>query len=215
MHELPRLWRTLDEAGVLAGVEAQWLEWLGDELDLVRPFLRPEQQLAASYPCENPGGDGCPRRIVVHGDDDIVAVCGCSPRECDPLTLRRRDIVVYDFDVLALSRAIASVLGLGDEGRVTAGDVPGIYRLGALPYGAGQRAAVMLALHCGADDGQHPLERFLAEHDGQPTLLVVPVPLDHVRSQVAARRGVVLASCSDLLAIDGQHLVLRQNYQNQ
>ncbi|MBI3184653.1 MAG: hypothetical protein HYZ28_21155 [Myxococcales bacterium] len=110
MREFRRLWRALESAAVPAGVEAEWRERLGPDLERIRSFLKPEQRLAEAFPCPSPGGDHCPRRVVVHAPDDIVAVCGNSPAECPPLRLQRRDLVVYHLDVPAWLGDVAAAL---------------------------------------------------------------------------------------------------------
>ncbi|MDP2305526.1 MAG: hypothetical protein Q8P18_05825 [Pseudomonadota bacterium] len=39
------------------------------------------------YPCTHRIGEGCPRRVVVGGDDELVAVCGITPPGCASVAL--------------------------------------------------------------------------------------------------------------------------------
>jgi hypothetical protein len=98
MKKLKRLWRTLEEPYGVRGVRAHWRRFLGDELAATSPFLRKLKEPSEMYPCPRLGGDGCPRRVVVHGPEDIVAVCNRVPKACETLKLRPADIVEYDFD---------------------------------------------------------------------------------------------------------------------
>lgn len=118
MHDLLRIWRRVEALPVAAGVKLQWRELLGDDLQLIEPYLKPEQRLATSYPCPHPVHDECPRRVVHHGQDNIVAVCGSAAPQCDPVRLNRSDLVVYSLKheewLAAVTSALRDVNGLGE-----------------------------------------------------------------------------------------------------
>src|SRR5438552_3586456 len=69
-----RLWSALEDADALSGVRVAWADKLHEDLDVLMAFLRPRPGLVESYPCPYPGY-GCPREVVCHGPDDMVAVC--------------------------------------------------------------------------------------------------------------------------------------------
>ncbi|MBE0557115.1 MAG: hypothetical protein IH628_07770, partial [Proteobacteria bacterium] len=94
MHELLRIWRRVEALPVTVGVDQDWKDLLGDDLCILESYLKPEQQLATTYTCPHPIYDNCPRRVVHHGPNDIVAVCGNAPPQCDPVKLTRRDLVI-------------------------------------------------------------------------------------------------------------------------
>ncbi len=98
MDTLVRLWRTLEACPWREGVLAEWSERFGAELELLQPHLRPTQELATVYPCPSGAGDGCPRQIHDWGGGVYEAVCGNLPAECQPLRLRKTDLVVYRLD---------------------------------------------------------------------------------------------------------------------
>ena len=133
MHDLLRLWRRVEALPVAAGVDLQWRELLGEDLDLLEPYLVPEQALAESFPCPHPVHDNCPRRVVHNGPDDIVAVCGNASPQCEPIELSRRDIVVRRLradrwlEAVATALREANVLGESDlrapAGVVTIGEL--------------------------------------------------------------------------------------------
>ena len=213
MQELTRLWHALDGTSALAGVEAQWRDWLGDEFALVRGFLRPEQERASSYPCDSPGGAGCPRRVVVHGEDDIVAVCGCSPAECDPVKLVAADVIVHRLDEVKLAKAVAQVLGF-KPAKGSDVDLAGVTMIGVVDVGIGRRAPVHLVLQASVDDQRHVIERLLASSRRSSPLLVVPteLPLELCRQVEAAGGAVVVFT--DLLRWDANGLAARDGAQN-
>jgi len=121
MHDLLRIWRRVEAMPVTAGVELQWRELLGDDLHLLKSFLSPEQRLATSYPCPHPVHDDCPRRVVHHGPEDIVAVCGNAAPQCDPLHLERGDLVIYSLKrpewIAAITEALREANGLAEADR--------------------------------------------------------------------------------------------------
>ncbi len=112
MKRLKRLWRAFEEPFGIRGVRTHWRRILGDEFAAVSPFLRRLREPSETYPCPRLGGDGCPRRVVVHGPEDIVAVCHCVPKACDTLKLQPADIVEYDFDWKRFCEALSGLLQL-------------------------------------------------------------------------------------------------------
>lgn len=108
MHDLLRIWRRVEALPVAAGVDEQWAELLGGDLHVLEPYLKPEQQLATSYPCPHPVHDDCPRRVIHHGPGDIIAVCGNAAPQCEPLKLTRQQLVVRS---LKTKEWIAAVVG--------------------------------------------------------------------------------------------------------
>lgn len=101
-----RLWQSLERVQGWAGVRSVWREHMGDELQFLQPLLRPMEHLAMSVPW--PGTvEG--RRVVVHDEDDIVAV---DPETCESAPLRRDDIVLWQLDADTLFRGVTAALGL-------------------------------------------------------------------------------------------------------
>lgn len=101
-----RLWQSLERVQGWAGVRSVWREHMGDELQFLQPLLRPMEELAMSVPW--PGTiEG--RKVVVHDEDDIVAV---DPETCESAPLRREDIVLWQLDADRLFKGVATALGL-------------------------------------------------------------------------------------------------------
>ena len=101
-----RLWQSLERVQGWAGVRSVWREHMGDELQFLQPLLRPMEELAMSVPW--PGTiEG--RKVVVHDEDDIVAV---DPETRESAPIRREDIVLWQLDADTLFRGVATALGL-------------------------------------------------------------------------------------------------------
>lgn len=111
------LWRSLEHVRGWAGVRAVWQEHMGEQLAFLDPLLRPIEEHARSFPM--PGGDD-DLRIVVHAEDDIVAV---DPETGETSPLKHEDIVIWKLDAEALMRGVAEALGLvGTPSSVGMGD---------------------------------------------------------------------------------------------
>ena len=101
-----RLWQSLERVQGWAGVRSVWREHMGDDLQFLLPLLRPMEALAMSLPW--PGTiEG--RKVVVHDEDDIVAV---DPETCESVPIRRDDIVLWQLDADTLFRGVATAMGL-------------------------------------------------------------------------------------------------------
>jgi len=81
--------------GTLPGLKAYY----GSDWDPLSKYFLPTKRLAASIDCPRPGGSGCPRKVVEHSFHDIVAVCGNSPKECEPLKISRQDLVIHELKI--------------------------------------------------------------------------------------------------------------------
>ena len=190
VNTMHALWRTLDLEEPLEGVEAQWRIWLGDTLDAVRPFLKPEKALAASYPCERQP-ETCARRVVHHGPDDIVAVCGLDVAACERMPLTRADVVVH---ALALPRLLANVgdaLGCSGDVQPVAG--ARAWSLGVRPGGE----AVFFVLPDLESDYELPIAKVLAHHPSGDLEVLVPCAdrLSASDRSLLSQRGATVIAC--------------------
>jgi len=101
-----RLWQSLERVQGWAGVRSVWREHMGDELQFLEPLLRPMEELAMSVPW--PGTiEG--RKVVVHDEDDIVAV---DPETSESAPIRHEDIVLWELDANTLFRGVAAAMNL-------------------------------------------------------------------------------------------------------
>jgi hypothetical protein len=133
-----RLWRALENIYGWAGVRSVWREHMGDELEFLLPLMRPMEQLALSVPW--PGTiEG--RRVVVHEEDDIVAV---DEETSEASPIRREDIVLWRLDADTLFRGAASALGLTGE-TASVGMGTRLWWLGDFVPVEGERFPVYLA----------------------------------------------------------------------
>ncbi|MCA9633923.1 MAG: hypothetical protein KC766_40015 [Myxococcales bacterium] len=206
MPSLHALWRTLEREAVLAGVEAQWHLWLGETLDAVRPFLKPEQELATSYPCER-RPDTCARRVVHHGPDDIVAVCGMDVSECERMPLARADVVVH---ALALPRLLAQVGdALGCSGDVQPVTGARAWSIGVRPGGG----AVFFALPDRESGYSTTLASVLAHHPSGDLAVLVPCAdsLSASDRSLLSQRRATMISCDEVLALDDAGVLVQRS----
>ena len=107
----PSLWRVLERMTIRSGVRKVWENALGEWSGAVEPYLRVRSAAARSYPCTE-SVEGCARRIVVHEEGDIVAICGMDPSACSPMKVTKGDVAVYEFTLNVLGAHLAAVFGL-------------------------------------------------------------------------------------------------------
>ena len=191
--DLLRVWRRVEALPVPAGVDAQWRDLLGDDLRLVEPYLKPEQRLATSYPCPHPVHDDCPRRVVHHGPNDVVAVCGNASPQCEPLKLSRRDLVVR---TLKMKEWIAAVV---DELRAANGldaldaELPeGLIAVGTLSR-RGRRLALIWARR-DHPDVENTARGLRAPLGSRELIVLLPPGLRGATDRALAEGGIVLLS---------------------
>ncbi len=205
------LWRALEAMPVRSGVEVQWRDALGDTAPAIQPFLETLDGYATSYPCPEPGSDGCPRRVVEHDRDDIVAVCQRDPLTCETITLAREDIVIRRLDLLRLAAWLRDGLDLrGDAPTNAAGlrrtAVCGIYR----PV-AGREFRVYVTIQPNRAAMTSACERLLAR-ETEAFALIVPTT-DHVASATARQltsRGAAVVALPDFTGLgNGGALAIR------
>ena len=95
-----------------SAVKLEWRQLAGEQYDVAKSFLMPMQELATSYPCTREQPCGCFHRVVIHSDDDIVAVCRCNPRCCETVRISKSDIIAYELNRPVLHAAITDTLSL-------------------------------------------------------------------------------------------------------
>lgn len=169
MKVLPkRFWSTLESLPGLAAPAVEWRHLLGPEFESVKGLLRPAQRLATACRSLKPGRY-CVHQIVDHGDGRYVAVCQDG---CEPVTLSEPDIVIYEMDLPALTRAVANAFGLREEPSAVEA-LTGTTRLGTyVPY-AGFRFPVYLTIRMEPDEFRQVVVGLLAR-DGEPFVLLAP-----------------------------------------
>jgi hypothetical protein len=91
--DLTTFFEALETNFPLSGVRAALSKKVGGEVAvaLERAGLFTFLRQSDTYPCPQPGGNGCPRRVLPDGNASFVAVCGNDPPECDEVMLSPRD----------------------------------------------------------------------------------------------------------------------------
>jgi len=205
---LRRFWSSLGSRPDPTAVTAEWREWIGSELDLVLPYLSPMRELATAYPCPRPGGDGCPRRVVKRPAPDntetFVAVCGCSPRECEEVELAKGDLILRRPDVPKIVKELRSALGVtGQPGPLE--DLPNAWRVGMFIPDPRLRVPVLFIWRAERDALAVALADLLGRQAG-PALVLVPSAEDlpPVARAELARRGAAVVDLGTTVGYDAE-----------
>lgn len=106
---LPRFWSALDEVPGATAAKWDWRLRLEDDWPIGSAFLKPVGQLAREISCPSPGGDGCPRKVVQHGEDRFRAVCGLAPAECNAIEISRDELTCLTLDRRKLVTLVGTV----------------------------------------------------------------------------------------------------------
>ena len=102
-------WQSLAQIPSLRATLTEWSSIAGSDYPLLEDFLRPTNVLADSYPCTSADGScGAAARVIMHGTNDLVSVCGCQPARCAPQTLNRSDVLIHEVNLVKLGTAIAA-----------------------------------------------------------------------------------------------------------
>ena len=201
MTSLSRFWRALERPYGLCGVTAELRRLIGPELPAVAPLLRQLPVGSETYPCPTPGGDGCPRRVVMRGDGQFVALCGCSPKECDPLVLKPAEVVVQEFDPKRLCRAVADQLPLSGSVTAVAAD-DAVWSLGSTRSSSGEKQVFLLPAG-GAGVVANGINQLLASFQS-PWLALAPThrSVTPIQKELAARAASTVVALEDIVFAD-------------
>ncbi len=168
---ISKFWKALDELSDGGSSHWGWQRRLGDEWKAVAPFLPTTGKMAASLPCPNPGGDGCPRRVVQHGDGTATAVCGDRPKACETLDLTIDDLRVHALETRKFVTELVSALSLTAPPRSP--ELKMITRLGTRERAAGLGVPAFLCIPGSTPlTSQQHLDEILATPP--PALLLCP-----------------------------------------
>jgi len=185
-----------------AAVELEWKQLAGEEYEAAKVFLRPMQELATRYPCLRSYTCGCDHRVVVHSDDDIVAVCMCNPRACDTFPLTKSDIVIYELDRSTLCKAMAKTLPL----EVKAVEIPHLRWTTGIGFYApqkGVRLPVFLTIQTEPEGFRNTVLDLLARNR-DPFMLMAPTYnlCEPDSKALLDNRQVVFLALSDIFKVD-------------
>jgi len=107
------LWQYLEDLPGQAAPLVEWHQhldgWPGFQ-DFHRRYLQLTKNPATAVECRTDCGLGCPRKVVTHAPNDIVAVC--PEQEEKPYPLKRQDILIYSVKRASLHKDICSALGI-------------------------------------------------------------------------------------------------------
>ncbi len=202
MGKSHRLWRALESVHGLRAVAAEWRAHLGEEYKAASKFLAPDGSRASAYPCPAHSPCDCSHDVVEHGPEDLVAVCCCEPRRCDPLPLTRADIVVYEVDRRALGEALAVALGAVAQ-HASMGGLPLTWSIGTYSPRPGHLFPVHMTVQTEPEDLRHVVDALVARAGG-PFILAAPTR-DLFRAEyedVLRRRRAHFISLADDFALD-------------
>ncbi len=145
------LWQFLEEH---PKQNAPWCEWQDafggwdSFTGFERKFLQLTNQRAFAVNCRADCVLSCPRKVVEHSADDIVAVC--PEQEEKPYSLNKRDVLVYTLNRSAFHKSICSGLGITLNENALDG-IPGVFRLGDYTPTAGYSFPVYLTFKSDPD----------------------------------------------------------------
>jgi hypothetical protein len=100
------LWNSLETLSTEAALLVEWQDALGEDFPSARVFLRPTQQQAESYPCQQPNVCGCRHRVGFESEDDVSALCDCDEAGCETISLRATDLIIHSLNGDMLAAAI-------------------------------------------------------------------------------------------------------------
>ncbi|MHB9038977.1 MAG: hypothetical protein ACYC64_20250 [Armatimonadota bacterium] len=200
--ECKGFWYACDMLVGPSAVVAEWRQLAGDEYEAAKVFLRPMQELARSYPCTRSYPCGCCHRVVIHNDDDIVAVCTCEDQDCDRIRLTKSDIVPYELDRQALYRAMAKSMPLEVKGA----DVPNLHwtaQVGSYIPSKGFRLPVFLTTQIDSRCFRNVVHNLLIS-DREPFMLMAPTSnlCEPDCMELLKDRCAVFVALSDVFVVD-------------
>ena len=169
-HEI---WKYLED---LPGQAAPLVEW-NQHLDgwpgfqgFHKRYLKLTRDHATAVDCPTECGLGCPRKVVTHSRNDIVAVC--PEQEEKPYPLKRQDILIYSVNRASLHKDICSALGIKHrENKVEA--CRRTWRLGDFVPTAGLVFPVFLTQQEDPDELLEVVKNICLLH-GDPFVLLAP-----------------------------------------
>ncbi|MCL5103669.1 MAG: hypothetical protein M1133_06085, partial [Armatimonadetes bacterium] len=186
-----------------ASVESEWRRLAGEEYEAGKAFLRPRQELADYFPCPREQPCGCLHDVVIHAEDDIVAVCACDPPHCDTIRIAKSDIIVHELDTALLCAAVSGALSL----QPAQADVPDLLhttRLGFDSPCAGFKFPAFLTIQLNADKFRRVAFTLAARYI-EPFILIAPT--DEMCGpdcmEILSVRKSLFLTLADIFALDG------------
>ena len=199
------IWKYLED---LPGQAAPLVEW-NQHLDgwpgfqnFHRRYLQLTKNPATAVECRTDCGLACPRKVVTHAPNDIVAVC--PEQEEKPYPLKRQEILIYSVNRASLHKDICSALGIEHrENKVEACRLT--WRLGDFVPTAGLVFPVFLTQQEDPDELLEVVKNICLLH-GDPFVLLAPTRrrLSPSAEQILAQRNAVFLALDEEMPFDEQ-----------
>jgi hypothetical protein len=203
---LAQFWKALDEIPEATTDRREWSLRLGDDWQVAATYLTATGRLAKEIACPSPGGDGCPRKVVKHGDGRLRAVCGLKPAECDPVDLTRDEVTYLALNRFKLAATVGAILNAEGESRSTSSAAAMVVGSHGVAAGIGIPIILMIP---------GPVTTISAETlsalgwEAGPVAVVAPtaqsIPQE-VRAALVSRGHAVL-SLSEITTLNDHHVV--------
>jgi hypothetical protein len=188
---ISKFWKALDELTDGGSSHWGWQQRLSDEWQAVAPFLPATGKMAASLPCPNPGGAGCPRQVIIHGDGTASAICGDNPKACQSLEVTRDALRIHALNRRSFAEALVKAMELQPPIRNPAQSF--IQRLGTRERAAGLGVPVFLCIP-GATPKARPQDLDEILETPTPVVLLCPTvaSLPDTVTEPLRRHGVTI-----------------------
>jgi len=162
-----KLGRPTGRGGTLPALKTYY----GSDWKTLSKYFLPTKRLATSIDCPKPGGSGCPRKVVEHSFHDIAAVCGNSPKECEPVPLKRQDLIIHELKIEKLLSDLSEHLRI--RGTAPVQFMPLAWELGMYAGNGGTQVTAYISLSADQDRVQEVAISLIAQRK-EPFFLLVP-----------------------------------------
>ncbi|MFH2075765.1 MAG: hypothetical protein ABIJ57_10540, partial [Pseudomonadota bacterium] len=162
-------------------------------------FFRLTRDHASAVDCPTDCGLGCPRKIVEHSPDEIVAIC--PEREAGPIRVSMQDLRIHRIDHARFNEEICTAFGI--EHRASKADgCRHTWRLGDFTPAAGMVFPVFFT-RPDDGDGLSEVARTLCMAHENPFVMISPTRrrLNPVAEGLLARRKALFLSLKEEIAI--------------
>lgn len=187
------MWPSFCQCLAEPGTSGEVLGWWRCEGEhcCTRRWLTPLEELASAYPCGEADNRACQRNVESIGREEYVAACSHVPARCNPVTVPREKLVLYQLSWEVLRTSLCSVLGLEEpHGR-------GRFLVGTLV----PRPAIRIPVYCVYGRDCWELLPFLSDLVDENILLVVPT--EQAGAQIRQREDLKVFSLEYLLDMTG------------
>jgi hypothetical protein len=204
MRRLTRLWQAIEQIPGLLAVPAVWAEKCGNEFDLLKPYLRPIDQVGSNFPCPYPSVRDCPRKIIDHGGGEYVAICRNLPKICLDVPLTAKEALLHELDLFAFLKPVLHASSIRSEAPRTRGH--GVWSVGLSHRLSSLNQPIFFLVFAGAMAFQSAVRDLLLDVTGQ---FVIMAPTN--RHRTAGIQERLQARGIGYLCLEEQLLVDEEN----